>query len=154
MAYADLTSVQGMNAHRTPYSASTKPTREQVEAFIDEIAGEIDSALSAQGIASPVASPAAFVLALRRLNSYGAAALAEMAQFPEADRGQGSSAQGDRYWQMYKDGLKALRDGSGIPADAPTNSSGTLLTRSYGTDNLDEATGLPPASVFTMRKQF
>lgn len=156
MPYALIEDVQGMNARRTPYSTSTTPTREQVEGFITDISAEVDSALSAAGVFTPVSTPAAFVSALKRLTTYGAAALAEMAAFPEQDRGQASSSQGDRYWAMYQSGLKGLKDGSGINADAPTSSTSRLLTRSYGTDHPpDDGSGDPyPAPVISMTKVF
>jgi hypothetical protein len=151
MSYCTLADVEALNAQRTPYSASTRPADGQVEDFIADIASEIDSVLSAAGLAVPVLAPAAFVSFLQRLNAYGAAALAEMAKFPESDRGQGSSPQGDRYWSLYREGIKALKDRSAIHAGAVRASTGPFLARSYRTDNPDGLTAEQLAPALTMR---
>lgn len=153
MAYATAADVQALNTKRTDYQDGvTNPSLTEVDVFIVDIASEIDTILAAKGLITPVASPAAFVLWLARLNALGAAAQAEMAGFPEQDQGQGSTPQGDRYWKMYQQGLESLKDGSAIHPDAPVNDDATglnMLARSYGTDNPDPLTGLPPASIFS-----
>ena len=108
MAYAALADVQAVNPKRT-YGASTTPTTTQVTAFIDDIAAEIDSVLSARGLATPVTEPASFLAHLTHVNAVGAAARAEFAMFPEAAESPAGSPQGDRLWGQYQEYLRALR---------------------------------------------
>jgi hypothetical protein len=109
MAYCTITEVKALNPKRT-YDTSSTPTQLQVESFITRIGSEIDSALSLWGITTPVTSPVAFVDHLKQLNAYGAAALAEMGQFPEMAI-PGTTPHGSKLWQMYKDGLAKLEEG-------------------------------------------
>ena len=108
MAYAALADVQAINPKRT-YGASTTPTTTQVAGFIDDIAAEIDSLLSARGLATPVTEPASFLAHLTHVNAVGAAARAEFAMFPEAAESPAGSPQGDRLWGQYQEYLRALR---------------------------------------------
>ena len=77
--------------------------------FIDDIAAEIDSLLSARGLATPVTEPASFLAHLTHVNAVGAAARAEFAMFPEAAESPAGSPQGDRLWGQYQEYLRALR---------------------------------------------
>lgn len=150
MAYALIADVQGLNSKRTDYSITTSPTSTEVTGFIDDISSEIDSHLAAQGITTPVTTPASFVNWLSRLNALGAAAQAEMTSFPESDGGQGYTPQGDRYWAMYQQGLKAIDNGTAIPVGSSSTGGAALTARTYGTDNPDESTGEPPAAIFAI----
>lgn len=137
MAYCTNADVAAQNSARTPYSVSTTPTSTAVDDFIDQIAGEIDTRLAAKGVSTPVAAPATFVAWLLNLNALGAAALAEMAAYPEADGGQGSTPQGERLWKMYQQGLAAISKGDAIPPEAVTTSE-RLLARSWQTENPED----------------
>lgn len=86
MAYCTIIDVQGFNASRGAYSATTKPTSTQVNTMIDMIAAEIDSILTTRGVTTPVTSPADLVTYLRRVNALGAAADAESAMLPSATK--------------------------------------------------------------------
>lgn len=110
MAYCTITDVRALNPKRT-YDADSKPTETQVESFIDRIADEIDVVISGHGLSTPVASPQAFVDHLKQVNAYGAAALAEMAMFPEAAGSPGGSPHGDRLWKMYRAMMAPLARG-------------------------------------------
>ena len=149
MAYADLAAVIAITPQRAAYDTTTIPTAAQVGTFLTDIAGEIDARLEAAGIAVPVTSPASFVAWLGRLNAYGAASLAEEAANPEAEGG----GVAERWWTRYTDGLKAISDGSALPASLAQSGSSRVMPRSYGTDN-PGSDGEPPAPVFAMSDRF
>lgn len=154
MTYAQLAEVEALTARRTPFSEQTRPTADQVLGFIETIAGQLDASLSAAGVTVPVTEPDAFLSYVTHLNAIGAAALTEMVMFPEADRGSASSSQGDRYWSLYKEGLTAIADGSGIAADAPRTSSGSVRALAYALDNPDALTEAQLTPVFSMQTVF
>lgn len=137
MAYAVISDVQGLNAKRTVYSASTAPTATQVTQFIAQISAEIDAVLAQNAIATPVTSPASYLVFLGLVNAWGAAALAEAAAFPEFDGGPANTPQSMRYWGMYQSALKGINDGTMIdPATAGSGSD--TLARTYRMDNTDD----------------
>lgn len=103
-AYCTLAQVQALNAQRTPYAHDTIPTRAQVTGYMSAVAAEIDTALSANGVTTPVTTPAAFLEMITELNAVGAAAKAEQAGYP--DSGEGSNAQ--RLYDAYQKGLDRL----------------------------------------------
>jgi len=109
MAYCAIADVRALNPKRT-YSSSSTPTQTQVEGFITQIANEIDSILSSRGLTVPVTAPAHFLAHLEQVNAYGAAALAEMAMFPEAGM-PGGTPQGSNYWAIYEKARTRLEKG-------------------------------------------
>lgn len=120
MPYCSLSDVKALNPKRR-YAADTTPSETQVNQYIADIAVEIDSILQSQGYTVPVTTPDNFVSHLKLLNARGAAAQAEIAMFPEAV--SGASPHGSQLLSLYKEGLKALRNGE-IPAVlAPGSSS-------------------------------
>lgn len=134
MAYCTIDDVQALNTLRGDYSASTRPTSTQVEEFIDQIYNTVNSVLQARGIAIPITVPASFVGALKLANAQGAAALAEMAMFPEAAGTPGGSPHGQRLWKMYQAFLKWIEKG-----ELPTAVEGTGAgPRSYGSEESTE----------------
>lgn len=148
MAYCTISDVRGLNPKRT-YSESTTPTETQVNQYITDIAVEIDNVLQAQGYTIPVTSPENFVSHLKLLNTRGAAAMAEIAMFPESTSGPGGTPHGSQLLSLYKDGLKALRNGE-IPASmAPGESSSSV--GSYYTEMTDQDDFPDPA--FRKRSQ-
>lgn len=149
MTYADLSAVQALTPQRATYDTSSIPTAAQLTAFLDDCAGEIDARLEAAGIAVPVTTPASFVNWLRRVNAYGAASLAEEAANPEAEGG----GVAERWWTRYTDGLKAISDGSALPASLAQSGNSRVMPRAYGTDN-PGSDGEPPAPVFAMSDRF
>lgn len=127
MAYCDIDDVQSLNSQRGAYSTSTKPTLVQVTEFIDQIYESINSILLGRGIGTvPVTTPASFVTSLKLGNSQGAAAMAEMAMFPEAIGTPGGSPHGQQLWKMYQEFLKWLREGA-----LPTAVNGHATPRSF-----------------------
>jgi len=102
MSYCTITDVQALNSQRDAYSATTNPSLTEVNGFITQIGNELDSLLLARGLTVPVITPTEFVGALALANAQGAAALAEMAQFPEAQGTMGGSPHGQQLWAMYE----------------------------------------------------
>jgi len=142
MSYCVVADVQAMNATRLTgnggvgYTATSVPNTTQVQAFIDEIAGEIDSILGAAAVLTPVTAPGSFVAFLKRLNALGAAYQAEAAMFPESAGSVGGTPQAQRYYTQYMAGLASLKDRSGIDPTVATSGSSSAA-RSYLTDNPD-----------------
>jgi hypothetical protein len=156
MAYCAIADVQALNPLRGTYAAGTRPTDAQVTLLIDQIAGEIDTVLSARGIATPATAPASFLAFLKGLNARGAAALTEMGKFPEADVGPASTPHGQALWRIYQDGLKSLKDGSAIdPATAGSASSvyaETYQTANPDNDPYEDGTGDGQQPAFSMSR--
>ena len=152
MAYATVLDVHALNGQRPLYDYNTVPTSQQVALWLDQTAAEIDSVLASQGLTVPAVLPVTFVTHLRHLNALGAAALAESSAFPEAAGQIGGSGTAERYWRMYREGLRALIDGSSIPPTSGT-AGGRILAQSFGSNNLDEL-GNPPEPLFSMTQRF
>jgi len=129
MSYCTTTDVQTLNPTRT-YGAATTPTITQVQAYVDQIAGEIDTVLQGRGLAVPITTPAVFVTFLKQLNAVGAAAMAERAMFPEAQGMMGGTAASAMHWKQYTDGLKWLREGN-----LPTGTTAEALPFSFFGEN-------------------
>ncbi len=134
MAYCTSSDLAVHTPKRT-YGASTTPTSTQVSTYCDMVSAEIDAVLEAKGYTVPVTSPTNFVNLLKYIASYGAAALAEHAMFPEtSEMGQTPS------WKMlqaiYKDWLAKLADGTIIPASL-SQGSASVGAASYGEQNQD-----------------
>lgn len=110
MSYCTSADVQALNPKRT-YGAATTPTLTQVQAFVNSIAGEIDTVLQGRGLTTPITLPAEFVTFLKQLNAVGAAAMSERAMFPEASGMMGGTSAASMHWRQYQDGLKFLKDG-------------------------------------------
>jgi hypothetical protein len=134
MAYCTITDVRGKNPKQT-YSASSTPTQTQVEQFITDIAVEIDNVLQSLGYAIPVTTPANFVNHLKQVNANGAAALADMAMFPDSP--EGTSPYGKQLYSIYQKQLAALRNGE-IPADL-SQETGSSPVASYYSKMTDQA---------------
>jgi len=127
MSYCTTTDVQAINASHV-FSASTKPTTTQVNTFIDMVAGELDAILSSRSLSVPVTSPESFVEYLKLVNAVGAAAMAESAMNPSANKG---SSHATRLEARYQTMLSILR----------TEAISTILTLrpwSYASENTDD----------------
>jgi len=126
MSYCTTDDIAGMNPTRT-YGATSTPTVTQIEEFIDNIAGEIDTVLAGRGLAVPVTAPDQLVTFLKQLNMLGAGAMTEQAMFPET-RGQMSAPASQVLWKQYREGLEFLRKGQ------LTGTDGTALPFSFRTE--------------------
>jgi hypothetical protein len=146
MAYCTITDVRAKNPKQT-YDDDSTPTQTQVEQFITDIAVEIDNVLQAQGYTIPVTSPANFVSHLKQVNANGAAALADMAMFPDSP--DGTSPYGKQLYEIYQKQLAALRNGE-VPAQLGPGSSSSPVA-SYYTEMGDREDF--PALAFRMRSR-
>lgn len=135
MVYAVTADVDNLIA-KFPRTSSTKPTTTQTSLIISDISNEIDVALSSQGVTVPVTAPSFFVDWLGLLNGYGAAAAVLKSMFPDSQGAAESPAYA--FWEKrYQDGLKSLRDGTGIPTDVIGATSGYVAPSTYFTNNPD-----------------
>jgi hypothetical protein len=132
MGYCLLPDVQGLNPKRT-YNDSSSPTDAQVLVHIDTIADEIDLVMASAGYTVPLTTPTTLLSALKRINTYGAAALAEMAMFPETT-GLGETAHWQILWKTYQGWLDLLRKGE-IPLNLEVTND---PVGSYYTDVADQ----------------
>lgn len=84
MAYADLASVKARaGALAGGWTDTSRPANDDIEAFIEDVAAELDALIAARGYALPAADSAA-ALALRGVNADGALVLALEATYPES----------------------------------------------------------------------
>jgi hypothetical protein len=141
VSYCTLSDVRSLNPTRE-YSPTSTPSEEQVEALITQIAAEIDAVLQAQGYTVPVTTPANFVIALKAINAYGAAALAEMGMFPETSE-MGSTPHWKTLNEKYENWMKALRNGE-IPPELSAGTAGEMVG-GYYTDAADQSEFPDPA---------
>ncbi len=149
MAYATLDGVREQDP-RAVYSETSKPTAEQVEQLLVDVAGEIDTVLSAAGYTVPITAPATLLSTVTRLNAIGAAAMAHMGMFPESVGAGPTSDLGSRLWKMYTDGLERLVEAGKAGA---TGTTGTATSaRSYQVDNPTETAAAQ--SLFPRSKVF
>ena len=135
MAYGTLADVQGLLAQFT-IDAASKPTATQAGVIVTDISNEIDGRLSGAGFTVPVTMPTYFVDWLALLNAYGAAAAVLKSMFPDAIE-EGKTPVYAFWEARYKDGLKAISDGSVSPPESPTNSN-VVIPSTYLTNNPDE----------------
>ena len=158
MAYATLDGVREQDP-RAVYSDTSSPTEAQVLVLLEDIAGEIDTVLSAVGYTVPITTPATLLSAVTRLNAMGAAAMAHMGMFPETVGAGPTSDLGSRLWKMYTDGLNRLVEAGKAGATGLTGSA--VSARSYQVDHpteteaetaLDTTTAATP--LFTRAKVF
>lgn len=122
MSYCTITDVRGLNPKRT-YNATSTPTQTQVETYVAQISSELDTILQGRGYSTPITEPTALVTFLQQANAYGAAALAEQAQFPEAS-GTANTPHGAVLWKQYTEAREWLKNGNlpttgGAVADLP-----------------------------------
>lgn len=149
MAYATLDGVREQDP-RAVYNETSKPTAGQEEQLLEDVAGEIDTVLSAAGYTVPITAPAALLSTVTRLNAIGAAAMAHMGMFPESVGAGPTSDLGSRLWKMYTDGLERLVDAGKAGA---TGTTGTAVSaRSYQVDNPTETAAAQ--SLFPRSKVF
>ena len=136
MAYCVIGDVQALNAQRGSYSVTTKPSINDVNAFILEIAEEIDSVLVSVGVSVPVTGTTVF---LKRLNIMGAAAMAEASM---AMNGTSESVEARNWrWTIYQEGLKDIRENPAIvgvmPAAVTTSGARSDYTSNYTNKNAE-----------------
>lgn len=129
MAYCVLADVEGRMRGPALTSSST-PTIDEANQIIDDIAADIDAALSSLGLEAPVSAPAALVAWLRQVNVVGV--LAEIAD-TRPQRKDTPSWWRSRYEKMLDRIWSGKVDFPGMAL-----ASGGLPT-SYGVEYPDEA---------------
>jgi hypothetical protein len=133
MSYSEVADVRARMAQFT-IGDSTKPTTTQAETFIEETDAEIDVLLVARGVSVPVTTPAAFLSWLGNVSANGATATVLKSMFPSAT-GVGETPAYAFFEKRYQDALKALRDGSVIPASLITEDEDSSEVSTYFTRN-------------------
>lgn len=153
MPYAVIGDVQELIA-QYPLSVSSAPTTAQATQIVLDISNEIDVMLSGAGFSVPVTTPSYFVDWLGLLNGYGAAAAVLKSMFPNAV-GPGETP-AYAFWEArYKEGLKAIADGTISPPESPSNAN-FVLASTYLTRNPDteEALGDIAEPMFGITRVF
>ena len=97
-------------------TATTIPTTTQISTWIDQISAEIDTELAAQGVSTPVATPANAVLTLALYATCGVAALVEGAQYTQARPNE--STRGAAWQKKYDAFLESIRTRSSVLINA------------------------------------
>lgn len=95
---------------RIVFGQANAPNQAEVEGFLDEVAGAIDSRLVALGLDAPTADARAR-LALRGVNADGALILALDASFPSAQVDQAADRLLDRTSARYDKAMSLLESG-------------------------------------------
>ena len=135
MAYATEADVEALMAQVT-ISATTSLTSTELAIIIDDVAGEIDTALASQDVVVPVTAPTYVLNWLEGVNSMGATARALRSLFPDV-AGMGEQP-AFAFWQrLYDNALKGIRDGSMIPPDL-ARSDTSVAPSTYLTRNPDD----------------
>lgn len=137
-AYCSLDEVYPLVAALGQLSTTTKPSKAQGEALLDDCATEIDGVLAAQGYELPITDDDALVY-LASVNAAGGAAFILKAKYP-VDTGAGSDAGSSGFWMArYTARLEAIKAGAlGDEAEVETgtfahgfrDSDGVALVRS------------------------
>jgi hypothetical protein len=135
--YAALADVKNeLGALASGLTTTSVPNEDDVtNRILPDIQGEIDGILSSRGLVVPVTAPAEFLARLKSLNAMGAGARVAGALFPMA-AGPQSTTFAEWLYGLYKDGLRRLENGTGIPADAIMTGAGAL-PRSFATSHPD-----------------
>lgn len=112
------------------YDSESRPTLEQAEEIIKDVAREINGALRSLGYTAPLTG-SSDIADLKTINKYGAAGLCESATLIGV---QGESVLATRYLEQFKAMMKQLREGEWQFSDA----GAPTLNNPDGNDDLDE----------------
>lgn len=115
MAYTTSPKVESLCSLLGTLTASTRVTASDLLGFIEDVEAEIDVALMAVGYAAPYTDAGAFLTWLGKLAADGAAATLLKAWFTDTS-GPNSENSWNVFERRYRDGLKAIRDRSMVPA--------------------------------------
>ena len=127
--YTDATKVAGLIS-QFAIDGSSSPTTTELDAIMEDVAGELNTCMAAQGLAVPVTTPDYFLDWLEGLASAGAAARALKSMFPGAT-GPAETPAYSFWHRIYDNGLKMIKSGDAIPPDAV--STGVIAPSTYGT---------------------
>lgn len=153
--YCERADVQEVNQQRT-YSASTRPTAEQVDGFITDVFSEMNLILNAAGYTTPVATSATAASAwLKVVNAWGAAGMAEEATHSVGAPGE--SARSDSLMKRYRDRLKMISAKEITLKDAARSDASPKIQSEQvpaGSFNLDADGGSERAATYTRTMDF
>jgi hypothetical protein len=116
----DLATVEDIERLMAQFSisATSRPTKPQIDTIILDTEHEVNTALSGANIMVPVSSPQYFVNWLGLVVSYGATAAVLKSMFPSASGPAETPAYA--FWEArYKAALKGIVSGDLIPGDVP-----------------------------------
>lgn len=91
------------------FSASTVPTQSMVEHWISAASAMIDNSIGSRGFSPPTDATSDAWLWLRDLCTYYATGMAEMAR-SNVRLAPGERTRGQQFMQMWKDGMKEIRE--------------------------------------------
>lgn len=108
MAYSVETDVEALVAKFT-VDGSSKPNSTQVSAIIDMVDADIDVALAASGVTTPVTSPTAAMNWLKKVSAEGTAAMVLKSMFPDVVGPAETPAYA--FWEKrYRESLKMIQN--------------------------------------------
>ena len=140
MAYATIADVQRRVRPRQ-FTGSSNPTLEDVTAFLDDAAAELDGILLGRGYVLPVRPQATVALGvLRRANAIGAWAMVEQAA-PTGKEGQADRAQQE--WAAVQRGLRG-RGPDRLELDLPQHTQEVFARARTRSDLTDTPGFFPP----------
>ncbi len=152
MTYATEAKVESLMSQFS-ISGSTKPTTTQVAGIITDVDAELDVALAAQGVTTPVTAPTDFLSWIAGVSSIGVVARVLRSSFPDV-AGPGEQP-AFRYWQKLYDGaLGGIKDGSMIPPTVATGSATAPSTYFTRNPDAEENLGDIAEPKFKMAKDY
>ena len=138
MAYGTTAGVEALVPAVGLFYGDTLPTREQVEAWLDQGAAVINRTLSGAGYVTPVANTSAVYPELTALNELYAAAYVVMARGLDTVSGQNENRSGV-WMQQFQDRLDALA-ATALP-DVPTTGATSTASRRFRTTAVKRVDG-------------
>lgn len=134
MPYAAVTDVQA-RAGALLNDLTAAPTSAQVESFVEECDGQIDSALAGHGHAVPITAPAHALAALRALSADGALVLAMDARYERPDDQDEPHIRREAAEKRWSAGIAGLTAGEHpVLAALDASTASTSLATSWGAD--------------------
>lgn len=107
MSYCTISDVNGY-VPQSPYTPTTTPTQAQVQAYIDQVANQINTTLENLGYVTPVLTGPMALVELRKMNAWGALGLAQQSRITAIAPDQ---AVGLSVWtKMFNNAIQALSD--------------------------------------------
>lgn len=150
MAYCTITDVNSY-VPQQPFTSTSVPSQAQVEAFIVQVANQINMTLANLGYATPVVSGTVALAEIRKANAWGALGLAQQSRMTAVapDQALGLSA----WWKMFAAWIEALADPKNPYelSDAPRTGSEVIkpigeLLRDPQSGSIDTGTSADPAN--------
>lgn len=134
MSYGSVAGVEAYVRHiaGAAFSASTKPTSTEVQAFLDQRSAILDGWLAQQGYAVPVTQPAA-LLVLANFANAGAACDAELTQRPAGYSADDQNRRENKFCAQFMAAQKYIESGALAALGVPTTGApGPLAGLSVG----------------------